>query len=359
MHWLPAILILPYLYLLLRICRNLLNIRQFNLTEEPQTFTSLVIACHNEEQNLTALLNGIAAQNYPRDLFEVIVIDDNSSDNSQNIVSSFTELNNLLLLKNEGNGKKQALRTGINASRGELIITTDADCLPGKNWIRTIAAYYEKYSPEMIIMPVTTRPVSGFPGRFQEMEFLSLQGITAGTAIMSDPVMCNGANLAFKKNSYLRQKDKLHDEIKSGDDVFLLHSMKEETNSGLLWLESPDAIVTTLPVSSPMSFYKQRGRWFSKSRAYKDKTTIVLGIVTLLAVILQAVLCIIAVFNSYFVWVFITVFILKSVPDYLLLNNTAQRYSRKKLLRWFLPSQLIYPFYVISVVIYSLFSEKE
>jgi len=354
MQWLPAILILPYIFLLIRIYTGLRKISQFKVTEDPATFLSVVVACLNEEKNIHFLLNDLERQNYPKELFEVIIVDDHSTDRTADIVSSFSQLNNIRVITNHGNGKKQAIRSGVNEARGDLILATDADCRLKRDWIRTIAGFYEKSGTDMIIAPVMTAPGKGFFSRFQELEFLSLQGITAGAAMMKESVMCNGANLAFKKRSYLSHSDNLHDEINSGDDVFLLHSLKEDRQTSIIWIESSDAIVSTTSVSTLVSFFKQRSRWISKSNYYKDPNTIVLGVVTFLAVVVQAGILLVSLINPSFLPVLLTILILKSIPDYLILKNTSKRYARENLMRWFLPSQLIYPFYVILVVFYSL-----
>src|SRR5450759_598001 len=285
MHWLPAILILPYIFLLLKIYRSLLKIKTFNVSTDPVTFVSVVVACRNEQENLPLLLNSIAGQDYPKGLFEAIIVDDNSTDRTNEIASCFTGISNIIAINNNGKGKKQAIRTGINASSGILIITTDADCRMGKRWIRTIAAFYEKHKPDMIICPVQIEPGPGFFGRFQELEFLSLQGITAGSVFSGDATMCNGANLSFTREAYLNHTDNLHFEIASGDDIFLLHSLKKQIQSKILWLESPDVVITAASSPTVGSFLKQRRRWISKGKTYKDRFTILLGIVTFVTII--------------------------------------------------------------------------
>ncbi len=358
MHWIPSILILPYVYLLLRIFRSLLRIKTFKTSSEPFTFISVVVACHNEQKTLPLLLKSIESQNYPKDLFEVIIVDDNSSDETLKIAEEFIGKVNIVALSNKGKGKKQALRTGITASNGKLIITTDADCTMEKNWIRTIVGFYEINNAEMIISPVTITSGRGFSGRFQELEFLSLQGITAGSASSGKASMCNGANLAFTRDAYLKHSDNLHDEINTGDDVFFLHSMKKEGGSKIFWLESPDARVTTESSSTFSSFLKQRRRWISKAGVYRDRYTIVLGIVTFAAILLQFSYFITGMVYPVLIQVFLAIFILKSVPDFLILLNMSGRYNKRSLMRWFLPAQVVYPFYVLSVV-FSLLMFRE
>ena len=358
MYWLPAILIVPYFFLLLKIYRGLLKIKIFNVSADPATFVSVVVACHNEQKNLQTLLNSISCQNYPIDLFEVIIVDDNSTDRTLEIATEFNGLRNLVTMNNLGKGKKQAIRFGITASKGTLIITTDADCKMGSNWIRTIAAFYEFNKPEMIICPVKIESTPGFFGRFQELEFISLQGITAGSVLMKEATMCNGANLAFTREAYLEHSQNLHDQINSGDDIFLLHSLKKDKSSRIIWMESPEAIVTTKSSPTFISFIKQRSRWISKARAYKDRDSIGLGIATFVAVLIQLLILIGLFIYPDSIRAFILIMILKSIPDFLILMNTSARHGKKKLMWWFLPTQLIYPFYVLFVILYSLTSRN-
>lgn len=353
MRWLPAILIFPYIFLLLKIYRSLLKIKPFEATTEPTTFVSVVVACRNEQERLPHLLRSISEQDYPEGLFEVIIVDDNSTDKTHEIASGLKEGANIHTIYNKGKGKKHALRTGITVASGKLILTTDADCRMGKNWIRTIAAFYEKHGPDMIICPVQVESVPGFFGRFQELEFLSLQGITAGSAFQKQGTMCNGANLAFTKEAYLKNAVNLHFEIATGDDVFFLHSLKKQIRSKILWLESPHARVTTVSSPTAGSYFRQRRRWISKSTAYNDTFSILLGIVTFVAILLQVSLLVAGIIDQTYLVVFLSVFLLKSVPDFLILHNITSGYGRKELMNWFFPVQLVYPFYVLGVVFYS------
>jgi len=356
MEWIPAILILPYFFLLINIYRNLSKIRSFNASNDPSIYVSVIVACRNEQDNLPVLLSFIEDQDYPVELFEVIIVDDNSTDNTFEIASGKTGQINIIAVKNNGDGKKQAIRTGISHSSGNLIITTDADCRMGSKWIRTVAAFYNNYKPDMIISPVKLVDHPGFFGRFQELEYMSLQGITAGSLLSGNETMCNGANLAFTKETYNNNVDNTHLEIASGDDIFLLHSLKKEANSNIAWLESEYAIVTTASSSSIGLYMKQRRRWISKVKSYDDGYTIILGIVTFIAITVQISVLAAAILNPYLIKIFITIFVLKSIPDFLILNNTCRRYGKKSLIRWFFPSQMVYPFYVLGVGIYSLIS---
>ena len=353
MQWLVLILIIPYFYLLLKIYTCLLKIKPFGNGKPAELFISVVVACRNEGKNLPFLLQNLSEQDYGHDLFEIIVVDDNSSDNTLAYASSFSGIKNLRVIENAGSGKKQAIRTGIKASSGDIIITTDADCRMGKRWLSAIASFCSEKNPEMAICPVKMESNPGFFGYFQELEFLSLQGVTAGTATAGNPVMCNGANLAFARTTYNRNSDNLHDELLSGDDVFLLHSIRKDPGIKILWFESDKALVTTTAPQTVTAFLRQRARWISKAGAYKDTFTLLLAIVIFVTILLQISLFIAGFFDPVFFLVFLVAFVIKSIPDFLILRNRASRYRKSRLMKWFLPSQIVYPFYVISVTIYS------
>jgi biofilm PGA synthesis N-glycosyltransferase PgaC len=315
---------------------------------------SVIIPCKNEEKKLADLLYDLSLQDYSEDLFEVIIIDDNSSDNTSRTASAQKGIKNYKVLNNPGQGKKSAIGFGIENASGELIITTDADCRLGKRWISTHAVIYSSEHPDMIIGPVQLEEKAGFFGRFQELEFLSLQGVTAGTALAYKPVMCNGANLSFTKEAYLKHSKNLHPEILSGDDIFLLHSLKKDPESEIIWLNSSDGIVTTCQTESFMSFIKQRARWISKAGAYQDALTAYIAIITFATVLMTLFFMAWGIINHKF-WLFLLIsFIIKSVPDYLLLREITRKYRKNNLLKRFIPSQVVYPFYVLIVVVYSL-----
>jgi poly-beta-1,6-N-acetyl-D-glucosamine synthase len=354
MLWLPVILILPYFLLLLKIYRELLSIRPFITKSASSTYVSVIIACRNEETMLPALLSSISGQDYSRELFEVIIVDDNSEDNTFEAAVQYKDSLRLIALKNNGRGKKEAIKTGVDVSSGRLIITTDADCTMGKSWLKTIASFYDEYRPGMIICPVQIKSCRGFFGIFQELEYLGLQGITAGTAVAGNGIMCNGANLAFTREAYLGNIDSLRFELASGDDVFLLHGIKKNTDSKILWLESADALVTTAASPTFGSFLKQRKRWISKWRFYADSYTNLTAIITFSALMLQLLIMIALFFDFSFFWLFSVVFLLKSVPDYLIIRNVKARYARKPVKYWFLFAQLIYPLYVLVVFLAAL-----
>jgi cellulose synthase/poly-beta-1,6-N-acetylglucosamine synthase-like glycosyltransferase len=359
MQWIFIILIIPYLVIILIIYKGLNKLKPFVATTSPAVKISVVLACRDEHDFLPHILEDINNQDYPTYLLEIIIVDDNSTDDTFAIASSFLSRFRVIVLKNTGIGKKQALRTGIAVSSGELIITTDADCRAGNSWIATISSFYERNRPDLIICPVSTVKATGFFGGFPELEFLSLQGITAGTAALNKAVMCNGANLSFTREIYDKHSQNLHDEIGSGDDIFLLHSIKKDYNTKIEWLESAEASVVTAIPGSLGIFLNQRKRWISKFTTYNDHFTIMVGFVTFVTIFTQITRYALSLTDGSFIGITLLVFLLKLIPDYLILSNTTSRYNKSTLMRWFIPAQFVYPFYVISVVVYSFFGVKK
>ncbi len=356
MEWLLLIFLLPYFYLLLRIYDNLRKFRQSDPITSASTFISVIIPCRNESANISKILSDISSQDYPSGRFEVIVVDDNSSDNTFDRASEFTGIKNYWVLRNTGSGKKLALQTGITAAAGDLIVTTDADCSMQKEWLSAISSFYAATKPDLIICPVKLEAIPRFFGRFQEIEFLSLQGITAGTAIGKNSTMCNGSNLAFTKAAWTSHSGDLRIDIPSGDDVFLLHSLKKDPDARILWLESQKAAVTAAASKTLSDFFRQRSRWISKGKAYSDRFSVLLAIVTFVTILTQIAAFLAGFFNPAFFPVYLISVLIKSIPDYLILRNTTGRYAKKPLMKWFVPSQIIYPFYVFIVAVRALVS---
>ncbi len=358
MEWLALILIIPYIYIITGISFSLKKIKPFKSAPSAEISVSVVVACRNEEKDLPLLLSCLADMDYDRDQYEVVIIDDGSSDSTYIIASVFTGIKNYIVLKNPGSGKKSSIKAGVEACRGELVVTTDADCRMGREWLKTIAAFYSEQQTHIITGPVVLQGAKGFFQRFQELEFLSLQGVTAGTVSEGNPVMCNGANLSFVRNAYFTHADHLYPELVSGDDVFLLHAVKQRRGK-ISWMESGEAVVTTGTEPTLPAFLKQRARWISKAGAYDDSYTRLLSIVTFVTILTQLSLLVAGIFNPVFLLIWLAAFAIKSIPDLFLLHNRAVFNKKKNLLWFFIPGQLIYPFYVLAVVLFWLFTKSD
>ena len=270
-----------YTILIIYYRQSWLSIHDFEASRntQPSTKITIIIPARNEEHNIAECLDSIIQQSYPSYLFEVLVVDDHSTDNTAKIVSKYLDQNvRLISLKdfisaNEINSyKKKAIETAIQQATGELIVTTDADCIVSPNWLKNIAAFYEEKKLAFIAMPVaimgSNRPIE----IFQSLDFMVLQGITGASVHRKFHSMCNGANLAYTKKAFEEVDGfKGIDSIASGDDMLLLHKIFKRHPDGIAYLKNSDVIVQTEPVKSIAQFFNQRIRWASKADSYDDK----------------------------------------------------------------------------------------
>src|SRR6476469_6176103 len=150
----------------------------------PKTFVSVLVAARNEEKNLPHLLKALTTQTYPQEQFEIIIIDDFSTDSTAAVVQTFSNPHIHLIRPNSSesqSSKKRAIETGVQHAKGPLILITDADCIPEKDWVKTIAAFHEQTNAVFIAAPVRFTHDHSWLQIFQGVDFLVLQGITAAS----------------------------------------------------------------------------------------------------------------------------------------------------------------------------------
>ena len=168
--------------------------------------------------------------------------------------------------------KKKAIEKGIAAASGDLIITTDADCIPPPDWLQTIVSFKEKTNAVFVVAPVVFDCNSQMVQVFQAMDFMVLQGITGASVYKKIHSMCNGANLAYERKVFYEVDGFTGiDHIASGDDMLLMHKIAKKYPDRIHYLKSTDAIVSTKPMKSWSTFFNQRIRWASKAMHYNDK----------------------------------------------------------------------------------------
>jgi cellulose synthase/poly-beta-1,6-N-acetylglucosamine synthase-like glycosyltransferase len=260
---------------------------------QPQTRISVIIPARNEAENIGACVASVLGGDYPRELLQVIVVDDFSEDGTAGFAAiAGAEVLRMDTLPADPEGsrafKKKALAAGIATSSGELIVTTDADCIAPKGWLRVIAAVYERAEAAAVIGPVAFHDGSRIVEMFQSIDFTTMQGITAAAHQLGLGNMANGANFAFARDAY-EAVGGYRDisGLASGDDYLLLHKLKQRYPQGIRYLKSRDAIIRTAAQPDWRSFFRQRIRWASKSGKYPDhRLTAILTLVYLFNVAL-------------------------------------------------------------------------
>jgi len=258
--------------------------------EQSATQFTVIIPARNEAANIKACVDSILNQDYPAAAFEIIVIDDFSEDDTAFIVHALSQqYPQLRLLKladhcKEGETlayKKKAIEIAVAQAKGDWILTTDADCIVPSRWLLLYNAYIHQHQPCFVAAPVMFIKTAGILNQFQVLDFLALQGITAAAVGAGKHSMSNGANLGFEKAAFIAVGGYQGvDHIASGDDMFLMHKMKQTLHKPVGYLFHPDVIVLTAAMDTWKGFIMQRIRWASKARYYDDHSiTMVLTLV--------------------------------------------------------------------------------
>ncbi len=350
-----ALLLTLFLYagMILWFRKGWINLPVFEeVCRHPEEKVSVIIPCHNEQENLPGLMRALARQSYPAALTEILLVDDHSTDHTATIMEQAAkEHANIKMLQNRGKGKKEALLTGAEACASSWIFTTDADARPGPHWISVMMACRENTKAGFVAGPVKTFPQKGIFARFRELESFSLMGAGMGAAGTGHPLYCNGANMAYEKELLFLTSDPLHKKTPSGDDVFLLHTVKRHRPESIRFLKSREATVTIKDKSGPGMFLRQRSRWASKSPAYRDRDTL-LAAGTVFLTNLIIVFAIAAGFlKPAWGWWALLFYLIKSIPDFLFLHSITSFYRRRNLLGIFLLAGLFYPFYITATAL--------
>ena len=322
---------------------------------------TIVVALRNEASNIHSLVKHLAAQNYPPDAMQILLIDDHSEDETYKLltenIQQFPQIN-FHCIRAEKQGKKHALQQAFASAVGELILVTDADCKPHPLWASTMVSAFYQFGAKILLGPVLIEGNSNLFNQLQSLEWLSLMGSTAGAAAIGWPNMANGANMAFEKKAasqvqYLRNDSN----VSSGDDVFLMQAITKHFGSkAVRFVAASSAIVSTKAVADLKSFFRQRIRWTSKSTHYRSLSII---IPALIVFIFNAIWVGMFVASIFFPWMMLVTMLflgLKALIDFPLLLSVSQFMRQRSLMRYFLPLTFIYPFYVLAVALAGLFS---
>ncbi|MFZ9718780.1 MAG: glycosyltransferase, partial [Chitinophagaceae bacterium] len=236
---------------------------------------SILIPARNEAENIKQCLASIAALDYPASDYEVIVIDDFSTDDTVNIVNQMPGVRLIQLsdiIHSPINSyKKKAIEAGMAAAQFPWIVTTDADCCVPQKWLRYFNAILQNNQVQFVAAPVTMKNGNSFLEVFQSLDFMSLQGITAAAASAGFHHMCNGANLCYSKHAFEKVEGFKHiDHIASGDDMLLMQKIADVFPGGIAYCKEKEATVLTQPVRTIKDFLMQRIRWASKATSFRD-----------------------------------------------------------------------------------------
>lgn len=334
-----------------------------SLNSKPKSNFTIIIAMRNEAANLPRLLQSLSKLDYPVDLFGIIFVDDASTDNSKEIIKDFIskfprlQIQLFSSIRKSNSPKKDAITTAIKQSKNEWIITTDADCEVPVHWLAYYDAFLVQNDAVFVAGPVTYSQQYGFLYHFQQLDWASLVGTTIGSFAWKKPIMCSGANLAYKKDIFNKVDGfQGNEHISSGDDVFLLQKMTKNYPNQVFFMNTQNAIVKTRALSTWKAVFQQRIRWAKKTGSIPNLFPKFVGISVFLMNILLVILLLACLFNSKWFLSFVFVFIFKFLVDILLLNKSMYILETKASIIHYMSASLLYPFFTTSIVLMSFFS---
>jgi cellulose synthase/poly-beta-1,6-N-acetylglucosamine synthase-like glycosyltransferase len=307
---------------------------------------SIILPVRNEEKNIASCLESLDALDYPKELYEIILIDDHSTDRTKSIAQQFSKLMpSLQIVEADENssGKKKAITAGIKKAKGEIIAATDGDCIVPPDWLNEIA---NAFAGEEIIFaagPVAYKKKNSLLRDFLSIEQIILQSVSAGAMQMRFPLMCSGANLAYRKKFFEASGGYENDHFASGDDMMLMLKAAKAGKRKMKFLQSKKAIVLTSPADSLSETISQRARWSSKFSVYKSSFTGVAGMTVFTANFMLLVMAVICLWQPAVFPVLLSAFCGKMLIDLLLLSLAVPFFGEPRLLLLAPAGGLFYP----------------
>ncbi len=255
-----------YFIFLIRIKKGIKNILKVHPVKENKGKVTVIIPFKNESDNIINSIKSLQAQTYPKEKLEIYYVDDNSTDDSVAKYNSCLKDDyfRLLVVPKEylpSLRKLRAIKYGIDHANGDIIITTDCDCLHNAKWIESMINTFDQETG-FVSGPVKFSNKKLLHSSLQELEFAGLILTGAGLIALNQPVVCNSANIAYRKDLIETIKDRSKNENEVPDESLIIRT-SVETNYKVKFCWNADAIVSTEAVSNFKDFWKQRTRWAS------------------------------------------------------------------------------------------------
>ena len=355
------LLLLNYLFFLQRIFIGFRKLKPSTNSNLPREFISVIIPFRNEAENILDNLKAIESQLYPSEKFEIIYVNDFSEDDSLEILTNNIKNDNIRVMSvpedySLNAHKKRAIRYGIENAKGEIIVTTDADCEYDDNWLQVMMSNFDSLTG-FVSGPVEFISDKSFFSQFQKLEFAGLVLSGAGLIGSGQPIICNAANIAYRKKVFDEVsgfKDNMN--LSSGDDELLMQKIAKDTDFTVKFCFDRRAIVKTKANKSIGDFFQQRKRWASKGLFYRDKNLVLKLIfiysfyISLIAQLLLAV----AISQIFFISLLISI-ILKLIFEFRILLQGKRKLFVNLKLRYLIPAEFLQIPYILYAGVAGIF----
>jgi len=349
-----------YVFLMLLLKSGQAKLKPFVLESSKNTTQfSVIVPFRDEAENLETLLKSFSQLDYLTEKFEIILVNDFSSDNYLSVINKFKDLlPNLMLLDaivSDISPKKAALNLGISKAKFDWILTTDADCTIPKNWLNAYNQKIVKDKPLMIAGLVRFNTSNIFLNRFQCLDLLSLQATLLGTFGLQKPMLCHGANLCYAKTLFYELNGfKSHQNIASGDDVFLLEAAAKKYPNKVVVLNCLESVVATKSEPTFKALLAQRTRWAAKATAYQNQNIKIVGLIVFAMNFLLISTGILSLFGLFSAKLFLLLFLIKFNIDAFILFYMAKFCKQESVLKSYVFSSFLYPFFSVTSVLLGL-----
>jgi len=241
-------------------------LKKFGRIQEKEFPTaSIIVAARNEEDKILDCLQALDEVEYAEGRLEIIIVNDNSTDSTGRIINSFIEGKpKFKVIVPDGKignlkGKTNALAHALKIAAGEIILTTDADCTPQKQWVKTVASYFRK-DVGAVLGFTTQSGNSPFCG-MQAMDFLYLQTVASGSANFNKPTSCIGNNMAYRKSVYDEVGGYENIPFSITEDMKLMMEIHDLKKYEIVYPLDKDALMVSKPLSTYKEIFWQKKRW--------------------------------------------------------------------------------------------------
>lgn len=318
------------------------------IINEVQHTITVVVPFRNEAKNLERLVNSLQKLSYEK--FDVVFVNDHSEDDSKKIIERTTGRSTfkwIMIDLDDKEGKKAAITAGVKLSTAEIIVTTDADCWMDTRWLDHINAAFDK-NTNMVAGPVVFKGKRSLFNDWQQLEFSTLIGTGGALIRMNAPMICNGANLSYRKLAF----EKVNGfqgvlGTPSGDDELLMNKFKKAFSSNIKFLDHKDAVVVTRPAGNWHQFKHQRKRWSSKWKINKRPGTILVALLIMIFHLTFIITIVQALTIALPLKTLTVLLVIKFLLEYAFAKSVAVKLGNNVEMKVFLLSQALYSFYAV------------
>lgn len=326
------------------------------MTEDQLPAVSVIVAVRNEEENILACLKSLDALVYPENKIEIIVVNDASTDNTAVIIDKFIiEKKKFVFInlpdENDSSmkGKVRAVAAGIKSSNGEIILTTDADCVVNPMWAKTIASYH--IDDVGVVNGFTTQKSGNIFSGIQAIDLIYLLFIAAGTINNGKPVSCIGNNMSFSRKAYEKTGGFEHLPFSVTEDFLLLNAIHKLKKYKVIYPLDRNALLTASPCKSLKELFNQKKRW-----AVGGIDSPPFGLLLMSIAFFSNIFVLLTPFFITPAWIYLILF--KVGIDLFVLFPVHQKLGLQENLKYFLLWEIYYIIYTTVLPVVVLFSKK-